>query len=112
VAAAALASLEAKQARFGLRRLRLGATLLAVAAFYTVCFSLAKVDPARLITGLPKIVGWLAQAWPPRVDELPLIVQRTAETIAMAAVGTTAAALLALPIALQRSRQHRSSKDG
>lgn len=103
-AAAALASLEATQARFGLRRLRFGATLLALAAFYTVCFSLAQVDPSRLITGLPKIVHWLAQAWPPRVDELPLIVQRTAETVAMAAVGTTAAALLALPMALLASR--------
>lgn len=103
-AAAALASLEAKQARFGLRRLTLGATLVAVAAFYAVCFSLAHVDPARLVTGLPKLVGWLAQAWPPRVDELQLIVQRMAETIAMAAVGTTAAAVLALPAAWLASR--------
>jgi phosphonate transport system permease protein len=99
-AAAVLASLEAKQARFGLRRLRPGMTLLAVAAFYTGCFALAHVDLARLVTGLPKIAGWLAQAWPPRVDELPLIMQRTAETVAMATVGTTAAALLALPTAL------------
>jgi phosphonate transport system permease protein len=103
-AAEVLASLEAKQVRFGLRRLGIGATLVAVVAFYAVCFSLARVDPARLVTGLPKLAGWLAQAWPPRVDELPLIVQRTAETIAMAAVGTTAAALLALPAALFASR--------
>jgi phosphonate transport system permease protein len=95
-AAAALAALEAKHGRF-VRRLRLGATLAAIAAFYAVCFSLAHVDPARLVTGLPKLAGWLVQAWPPRVDELPLIIQRTAETVAMAAVGTTAAALLALP---------------
>lgn len=103
-AAAVLASLEAKQARFGLRRLRIGATLVAVVAFYTVCFSLAHVDPGRLLTGLPKLAGWLAQAWPPRVDELPLIIQRTAETVAMAAVGTTAAAVLAVPAALLASR--------
>lgn len=102
-AAAALAALEAKHGRF-VRRLRLGATLAAIAAFYAVCFSLAHVDPARLVTGLPKLAGWLVQAWPPRVDELPLIIQRTAETVAMAAVGTTAAALLALPAALFASR--------
>jgi len=103
-AAAALAALEAKQASFGLRRFRFAATLAAVVAFYAVCFSLAHVDPARLVTGLPKLAGWLAHAWPPRVDELPLIIQRTAETVAMAAVGTTAAALLALPAALFASR--------
>jgi len=103
-AAAALASLEARQARFGLRRLRFGATLIAVVAFYAVCFSLAHVDPGRLVAGLPKLAHWLGEAWPPRVDELPLIVQRTAETVAMAAVGTTAAALLALPAALFASR--------
>ncbi|AUT74823.1 phosphonate ABC transporter, permease protein PhnE [Paraburkholderia hospita] len=102
-AAAALAALEAKHGRF-VRHLRLGATLAAIAAFYAVCFSLAHVDPARLVTGLPKLAGWLVQAWPPRVDELPLIIQRTAETVAMAAVGTTAAALLALPAALFASR--------
>jgi phosphonate transport system permease protein len=103
-AAAALAALETRHARFGLHRLRLGATLVVVVAFYTVCFSLAHVDPARLVAGLPKIAGWLVQAWPPSVDELPLIMQRTAETIAMAAVGTTAAALLAIPMALLASR--------
>jgi phosphonate transport system permease protein len=103
-AAAALAALEAKRERFGLRRFGLGVTLLLVAAFYAVCFSLAHVDPGRVVAGLPKIAGWLAQAWPPRVDELPLIMQRTAETVAMATVGTTAAALFALPMALLASR--------
>ncbi|RFU49270.1 phosphonate ABC transporter, permease protein PhnE [Paraburkholderia sp. DHOC27] len=101
---ATLAALEAKQKQFGWRRMGFCATLTAVTVFYAICFSLAHVDPARLLTGLPKIAGWLAQAWPPRVDELPLILQRTAETIAMATVGTTAAALLALPAALFASR--------
>ncbi|MDR5759331.1 phosphonate ABC transporter, permease protein PhnE [Caballeronia sp. LZ035] len=83
---------------------RFVATLLAVVAFYAVCFSLARVDPARLVAGLPKLADWLVQAWPPRVDDLPLIIQRIAETLAMAAVGTTFAALLALPAALFASR--------
>lgn len=103
-AATVFASLEAKRARFGLRRLKLLAVLALIGAFYAMCFSLAQVDPAKLAEGLPKLAGWLAQAWPPRGDELPLIVRRTAETIAMATVGTTAAALLALPMELLGSR--------
>lgn len=103
-AATVFASLEAKRARFGLRRLKLLAVLALIGAFYAMCFSLAQVDPAKLAEGLPKLAGRLAQAWPPRGDELPLIVRRTAETIAMATVGTTAAALLALPMALLGSR--------
>ena len=103
-AATVFASLEAKRARFGLSRLKLLAVLALIGAFYAMCFSLAQVDPAKLAEGLPKLAGWLAQAWPPRGDELPLIVRRTAETIAMATVGTTAAALLALPMALLGSR--------
>lgn len=103
-AATVFASLEAKRARFGLRRLKLLAVLALIGAFYAMCFSLAQVDPAKLAEGLPKLAGWLAQAWPPRGDELPLIFRRTAETIAMATVGTTAAALLALPMALLGSR--------
>ena len=73
-AATVFASLEAKRARFGLRRLKLLAVLALIGAFYAMCFSLAQVDPAKLAEGLPKLAGWLAQAWPPRGDELPLIV--------------------------------------
>jgi phosphonate transport system permease protein len=90
--------------RPALRRLGPGVAIILIVAFYAACFSLAHVDPVRLLTGLPKLARWLAQAWPPRVDELPLILRRTAETLAMATVGTTAAVLLALPFALFASR--------
>ena len=85
-------------------RLRWAALLLVVLIFYTVCWRLAQVDPVKLATGLPKLGFWLAQAWPPKLDELPLFMLRTAETVAMAAIGTTAATLLALPMALLASR--------
>jgi phosphonate transport system permease protein len=98
--AAALQALEARHAWLGPRSLRLGAVIVAVLAFYAVCAMLAKVDPVKLATGLPKLGHWLAQAWPPRVEELPLFMLRTAETVAMAAIGTTVAVLLALPMAL------------
>lgn len=85
-------------------RLKLWAVLLLIAAFYVVSWRLAKVDPEKLATGLPKLAGWLARAWPPTIEELPIFLQRTAETVAMAAIGTTMATLLAIPMAVLASR--------
>ncbi len=101
---AALAALESRHAWLGPRGLRLVAVLAAVLVFYGMCAMLAQVDPLKLAHGLPKLGHWLAQAWPPKVEELPLFMLRTAETVAMAAIGTTVAVLLALPMALLGSR--------
>ncbi len=100
----ALDALESRQAWLGPRRIRVASVTFAVIAFYGVCAVLAQVDLARLATGLPKLGHWLAQAWPPRWEELPLFLLRTAETVAMAAIGTTLAVVLALPMALLGSR--------
>jgi phosphonate transport system permease protein len=75
-----------------------------IAAFYAARWYLAKVDLGKLATGIPKIGYWLAQAWPPKLDELPLFLLRTGETVAMAALGTTMAVLLAIPMAVLGSR--------
>ena len=75
-----------------------------IIGFYALCAWLARVDLVRLIEGLPKLVFWIRQAWPPAVGELPVILLRTAETIAIAALGTTIAVLLALPTAVFASR--------
>jgi phosphonate transport system permease protein len=99
-----LAAIESQQRRWGVRRLRTWAVVAAVVAFYVVSWRLAQVDPAKLASGLPKLGHWLAQAWPPNVEELPLFLQRTAETVAMAAIGTTLATLLAIPMAVLASR--------
>ena len=57
---------------------------------------------------LPKIGYWISQAWPPKYEELPLFLLRTAETVAetvaMAAVGTTFAVILAIPVSVLASR--------
>lgn len=74
------------------------------AAFYIVCWRVAQIDPGKLATGLPKLGHWIASAWPPALDELPLFGERIMETVAMAAIGTTAAMLLALPMAVLASR--------
>jgi phosphonate transport system permease protein len=97
-----LAELDA--ARRGPAQLRGWLVVLAIAAFYVVAWRMAGVDPARLVTGLPKLAHWIGTAWPPKLDELPLIIQRTMETVAIAAIGTTAATLLAIPMAILASR--------
>jgi phosphonate transport system permease protein len=80
----------------------LGAVLLA--GFYSASWHLARVEPGRLLTGLPRMLSWAGKAWPPALDELPILLQRTGETIAMAAIGTTAAAVLALPLCVLAAR--------
>lgn len=86
------------------RRVRWAALILGLVVFYTVSWRLAQIDPVRLVTGLPRLGHWIASAWPPKLDELPLFLRRTAETVAMAAIGTTIATLLAIPAAVLGSR--------
>ncbi len=85
-------------------RLRVGLVLVAVAAFYVVSWHLAKVNLAKLADGLPRMASWASKAWPPATDELPVLLHRAAETVAMAAIGTTVAALLALPVCVLAAR--------
>src|SRR5438132_10905379 len=85
-------------------RLRFVVTIVALAAIYSVCWHLAKVDVGKLVTGLPRMASWAAKSWPPVMDELPILLLRTAETIAMAALGTSGAALLALPLCVLAAR--------
>src|SRR2546425_8197876 len=85
-------------------RLRFVLILTLVAVFYSASWQLARVDLPKLVTGLPKMASWAAKAWPPATDELSVLLQRTAETVAMAAIGTTVAALLALPLCVLAAR--------
>lgn len=86
------------------RRFRWAVLILGLVVFYTASWCLAQIDPMRLVTGLPRLGHWIASAWPPKLDELPLFLRRTAETVAMAAIGTTIATLLAVPAAVLASR--------
>lgn len=62
-------------------------------------------DPARLASGLPRLMGWLAGAWPPDFSEGRDIARRAGETLGIATLGTFAAALMAAPLALVATRQ-------
>jgi phosphonate transport system permease protein len=83
------------------RLLGWGAFLLLVAGSAWV----VAPDPARLAAGLPRLLGWLATAWPPDFSGAPDIAWRAGETVGIATLGTLLAAGLALPMALGATRQ-------
>lgn len=87
-----------------LRRAGNTALWLLFAAALAASWQLAGVDLARLATGLPKIGHWLAQSWPPATAELPVFLERMGETLAIALLGTTAAVLAAVPVAVLAAR--------
>jgi phosphonate transport system permease protein len=95
---------ELSTARRASARLRAWLVGLAVILAYVAAWRLAGVDPARLAVGLPKLGHWIGQAWPPKFAEIPLFAARTAETVAIAAIGTTFATVLATPMAILASR--------
>ncbi|MEP7198552.1 MAG: phosphonate ABC transporter, permease protein PhnE [Chloroflexota bacterium] len=101
-AESALRAMEAR--RLGWPRLQGWIVLLVIVGFYAVSWQLAGIDPEKLAKGLPRMAFWISRAWPPKLDELPIFIQRTAETVAMAAIGTTIATLLAIPAAVFASR--------
>src|SRR6516162_4125106 len=97
-----LDELDSSQCGLSPKRLRLWLVSAAILVFYVVSWNLAGIDLQKLGTGLPKLAHWIA--WPPKLAEVPLFALRTAETVAMAAIGTTLATLLAVPMAILASR--------
>lgn len=94
----------------GRRRSTLGRRVLrwlgcgVAAAVYVVSWRLTHVDLSRLLHGLSTMFGWIAKAWPPTTRELPLILQRAAETVAIALIGTTMATVIALVVCVPAAR--------
>jgi phosphonate transport system permease protein len=84
--------------------LRFALALAGIAAFYAVCLHVAEIDLGRLWAGLPRLVSWSARAWPPDFSEFDTLARRAAETLAMATLGTTLGAAIAVPICLLAAR--------
>ena len=73
-------------------------------ALYAISLWAVPIDPARLWAGLPRMLRWLATAWPPDFSGAADLAQRAGETVAIATLGTTAAAAMALPLTLFGAR--------
>jgi phosphonate transport system permease protein len=76
------------------------AVILAVLAFVFASVRIAEVDPAKLVTGLPRLWAWASTAWPPYTGDLDAFLYRALETVAIATVGTAVATLLAFPLSV------------
>ncbi len=85
---------------FSATNLRLILSLLAVLVFFFLCLSLAQVDLARLMEGLPRLARWAAKAWPPYLEDFDRMLFRAAETVAIATVATVTATLVAFPLSI------------
>lgn len=86
---------------------RLATPLVLVAALAIFAFGLVDLDfsPSRLISGLSQL-GWISMMMipPDPGSSLPLYLKALGETLSIALLGTTLAALLALPVSLLAAR--------
>ena len=83
---------------------RFVAVLMLIGAFYAFCIYFAEIDLRRLWDGLPRLAQWAVRAWPPDFSDLPELLTRAAETVAMATLGTTLGAFIAAPLCLLAAR--------
>ncbi|MGI9033966.1 MAG: phosphonate ABC transporter, permease protein PhnE [Acidimicrobiales bacterium] len=75
-----------------------------VAAAYVESIRLVRVRPRELALGVPTIWGWVRRAFPPATGEIGVLSYRAAQTAAIALVGTSIAAVLALLVCLPAAR--------
>ena len=71
---------------------------------YAACVWVVSPDLGRLWAGLPRLAGWAAGAWPPDYSGGADLARRAAETVAIATLGTTVAAVMAVPLAILAAR--------
>lgn len=85
----------------GLRRV-LGQSFWAVLTVAVVIASAreAEVDPQQFWARLPRVGEWLVRLFPPDFSELPSFLEAIWETLAIAIIGTGAAIIVALPLAV------------
>lgn len=86
---------------------RAGAPTVLVAALALLIFGLVELDfsPARMLNGIQQL-GWITMMMipPDPGSSLPAYLQAMGETLSIAVLGTTLAALMALPVSLLAAR--------
>ena len=85
-------------------QLRVAIVLAGLALIYAFCLWVVAPDLPRLWAGLPRLARWLATGFPPDFSGPYDLALRASETFAIATLGSTAAALLALPMVLFAAR--------
>ena len=85
-------------------RLRAGGVLVLLVLVYGFCLWVVSPDLGRLWSGLPRLMRWLATGFPPDFSGPHDLALRASETFAIATLGTTTAAVLALPLILFAAR--------
>lgn len=85
-------------------RVRLALVILAGALLYSLCLQIADISLVKLWDGLPRLAKWAGRAWPPDLSELPTLLYRAAETVAMATIGVSFGALIAVPVCVLAAR--------
>lgn len=78
--------------------------LAALAALYAGCVWVVAPDLPRLWAGLPRLARFFATAFPPDFSGPEDLARRAGETVAIATLGTTLAAMIALPLAVLAAR--------
>ena len=91
-------------------RLQFAVLLLLGVGFYVLCLRVAEVDFGKLVAGLPRLAGWASRAWPPDLSEVGTLMVRAGETVAMGTVGTSFAAILAVPVCILAARNVTPSR--
>ena len=86
------------------RMLRGLAWALAAILLYGFCLKVSGIDLGRLLSGLPRLAGYLAKSWPPNFEDFDAVLRGAGETIAIATLGTTLGAVLAVPLCLLGAR--------
>lgn len=66
--------------------------------------STSGMSPLTLVEGIPGVVDFLREGWPPSSTDLGHMLSAMAETLDMAVVGTTVGAILSVPFALLAAR--------
>lgn len=77
---------------------------LALCCLYAACVYVVSPDLPRLWAGLPRLGRWLAGSFPPDFSAGADLARRSAETVAIATLGTTVAAFAALPLTVLAAR--------